>query len=244
MTMEFVDVARGSRLIPTLSPHAEVAVLARALYRDGWDEGNTGHMTYRQPDDTFLVLCSDYGWDEARPEQILQIDLEGNVLAGEYHKLHAECMWTVHQHPRFATIWAALGRIPRVYHQKGASIDEQIAMYEDFEGIVSEPQAARAAAAAVDENKPIVLLRNHGAFVVGDDIRQVYSRAHALELRCRLAWYVEAVGPGRAMPDDARRAVAEITERRFEGRAPGLWEWAVRRELRLDPTLLVGDTSL
>ncbi len=249
MQVAFVNAERGATLIPELPPAAQVAILARSLHREGWNEGNSGHMTFRQPDGSFLVLSGDYGWDEARPEDILRIDIDGNVVDGdgsvtpaiilhlEYHRLHHGCMWTVHQHPRFATVWAALGRIPPAYHQQGAGLGEGIGLYDDYEGNVSESRAAQAAAAAIGDHTA-VLLRNHGAFVVGDDVRQVFSRAYALELRCRLAWHVEAVGPGRPMPEMAQRSIVDAVERVFAGRAPGLWEWAVRRELRADPTLL------
>jgi ribulose-5-phosphate 4-epimerase/fuculose-1-phosphate aldolase len=236
-------------LIPELSPRAEVALLARALFREGYDDGIFGHMTYRQPDDTFLILPAEFGWNEARPDDILRIDIDANVLEGsgtvtppiilhlEYHKLHTKCIWTVHQHPRYATVWSALGRIPPVYSQKGASLGDSIGLYDDYEGSVEGRDAARSAAAAVGD-KTAVLLRNHGVFVVGDDVRQVFGRAVNLEGRCRIAWQVEAVGGGREMPEYGQQALRELSKRAFNGRSPGMWEWAVRRELRADPTLM------
>jgi ribulose-5-phosphate 4-epimerase/fuculose-1-phosphate aldolase len=249
MSLAFLDAARGATLIPELSPRAELALLARALYRVGYDDFNIGHMTYKQPDDTFLILPAEFGWDEARPEDLLRVDMDANILEGagtvtppivlhmEYHKLHPDCIWTVHQHPRYATVWAAVGRIPKAYAQKGTELGDQIGLYDDYEGSVEGIDAARAAAVAVGDKKA-VLLRNHGVFVVGDDVRQVFSRAVSLEVRCRVAWHVEAIGGGREMPEYGQRALVELGQKKLGNRAPGLWEWAVRRELRADPTLL------
>ena len=41
-----------NRLMPDLSPRAELAVLARALYREGYEEHIAGHISYKQPDGT------------------------------------------------------------------------------------------------------------------------------------------------------------------------------------------------
>jgi L-fuculose-phosphate aldolase len=251
LSVAFVDEHRGAKSIPGLTPRAEIALLARALYRAGYSDGNAGHMTYRQPDNTFLVLSSDFGWDEARPEDTLRIDGEGNVVEGsgsvtpairlhlEYHRLHPACVWTVHQHPQYATVWSALGRIPPVYSQKGATFGDEIGLYDDYEGSVDGEVSARAAAEAIGDHTA-TLLRNHGVFVVGDDVRQVIGRAVALEGRARMAWHVEAIGNGREMPESGQQALVTLSRKHFQGRIPGLWEWSVRRELRADPTLLSG----
>ncbi|GJM36953.1 MAG: hypothetical protein DHS20C19_03200 [Acidimicrobiales bacterium] len=239
---------RADRALPPLSPRVEVALLARALFRQGYNDFNTGHMTYRQRDDTFLVLDSGVGWNEQRPSDVVSVDADGNRLEGagevtpaiilhlEYHKLHEDCIWTVHQHPEYATIWAAAGRIPSVYSQRGASLLEDIGLYEEYEGGVDEWPAANAAARAIGEKKA-VLLRNHGVFVAGSDVAQVFSRCVALENRCRVAWRVEALGGGMEMPEPAQRSLLAVNRDRFGFRSPGLWEWAVRQELREDPTL-------
>lgn len=41
--------------LPPLSPQAEVALLARTLFREGYDDHLAGHITSRQPDGTLLV---------------------------------------------------------------------------------------------------------------------------------------------------------------------------------------------
>lgn len=249
MPQNSTDDHHADRALPRLAPSAEVALLARALFRQGYNDFNTGHMTYRQPDDTLLVLDSGFGWDEQRPADVMRVDADGNTLEGdgevtpaialhlEYHKLHEDCVWTIHQHPEYATIWAATGRIPAVYSQRGAILLEDIGMYEEYEGGVDEWPAANAAARAIGDKKA-VLLRNHGVFVVGDDAAQVFTRCAALESRCRVAWRVEALGGGVEMPEPAQRALHAVNRDRFDFHSPGLWEWAVRRELRADPTLL------
>ena len=63
-------------LLPPLSPRQELAILARALYREGYEEHIAGHISYKQPDGTLLVNPYHLRWDEVRAEHICRIDLE------------------------------------------------------------------------------------------------------------------------------------------------------------------------
>ncbi len=54
--MTTVDTRLSPHRLPELSAHAELALLARILWREGYDDHQVGHMTYRQPDGTYLAL--------------------------------------------------------------------------------------------------------------------------------------------------------------------------------------------
>jgi L-fuculose-phosphate aldolase len=240
--MTTLSVPAVAKLSPQLSPHAELAILARALDRMGFDDYMVGHMTYRQPDDTLLTLPLELGWDEVTASDVIRIDESGHILEGrwtvtpaivlhlEFHRVHPGCKVTIHQHPRYGTIWSTTGRIPPAYDQRSCALsDKQIAVYDDYEGPVDNLDATRAAVAAIGDAN-CALLRNHGVFLVGDSIEQSYSNAVALEWRCRQAWLAERIEGARTVPEQGRRMVEEYTEA-IGGIAPGLWEWAVRREL-------------
>src|SRR3546814_20490546 len=68
--------------MPRLSPAAEVALLARVLHRDGYDDHLAGHITYQQPDGTFITNPLELAWDELRPEAIATPDADGRQIAG------------------------------------------------------------------------------------------------------------------------------------------------------------------
>ena len=234
-----------------LSPRAEIAILARALYREGWDDHDVGHITYRQEDDTLLTLPVERGWDEVRAADILRMDADGNLLEGvggitppillhlEFHRAQPGTNVTVHQHPRYATIWTAAGRVPPPYDQRAAWVaNDEIAFYDEYEGGVDRPEAVRAAVAAIGD-KPCALLRNHGAFVVGDSMAQAFTRSVSLEWRCKQAWHVEAIGGKDVLPSDGQQAIAAYMRSvKALTLMARLWEWAVRREVRLDPDVL------
>ena len=54
------------QILPPLTPRAELACLARALYREGYEEHIAGHISYKQPDGTLLVNPFHLRWDEVR----------------------------------------------------------------------------------------------------------------------------------------------------------------------------------
>jgi hypothetical protein len=128
--MEFIPTQE--KLIPDLSPREEVVLLARTLWREGYDDHVAGHITYRQADGTFLCNPWFLLWSEIRAEHIIRIDGDGNVLEGDWpaplgiqlhlqlHKLREDVTVAMHNHPRYGTIWADAGRVPPVYDQTSA----------------------------------------------------------------------------------------------------------------------------
>jgi L-fuculose-phosphate aldolase len=245
-----MDTFVQRQALPELSPAAELALLARVLWREGYDDHQVGHMTYRQPDGTYLSLPLELGWNEVCASDVLRIDGDGRLLEGhwsvpppillhlEYHRVNPGRKVTLHHHPRFATIWSTAGQLPPVYDQLSALVpDDQYVLYDDYDGTAEELGPVQAAVAAIG-GASSALLRNHGVFVVGSSVPHAYLNAVALEWRCRQAWFVHAIGSGRQMPEEGRRAI-ERGMARSGGLSPGKWEWAVRRELGLIESVLV-----
>jgi L-fuculose-phosphate aldolase len=232
--------------LPELSPAAELALLARMLHREGYDDHLAGHITYKQPDGSLLVNPFGLPWDEVRASDVMRIDVDGNVLGGpwtvtpaitlhlELHRARHDVTVAVHNHPRWATIYADLGRAPAVYDQTSALVAGDVAVYADYQGPVDQTANARAAVEAMG-GATMALLQNHGVLVVGRDIAQAYLRAATIEWRSRQAWHVEAVGGGRPLPPDVQENLGRIFD---QVNFPGLFEAMARRELRHDPSTL------
>lgn len=232
--------------LPELSPQAELAMLARMLFREGFDDHLAGHITARQPDGTLLVNPWELTWDELRPSDILRIDMDGKVLEGswtvtpaiplhlELHRARHDITYAVHNHPYWGTIWADAHRVPPIYDQTSALVDGEVALFNEYEGNVAGSENAKAAVAALGDSK-WALLANHGVLVVGENIRQVHLRAITLEWRCRQAWHVEALGEGTSLKPDVANGLGSLVD---QFGFPHLFEAMVRRELRADPTFL------
>lgn len=245
----FRDITRGRQLgpaLPDLSPAQELALLARMLFREGYDDHLSGHITSKLPDGTFLVNPFGLTWDELRAGDVMHMDVDGTYLDGrwtitpaitlhvELHRARHDVGVAVHNHPRWGTLWADLHRVPEVYDQTGAMYSGEVALFDDYEGSVDQVDNARAAVESLG-GADVALLANHGVLVLAPDVAMAYLRASSLEWRCRQAWHLEAVGGGQPMrPDVVRSFGAYFTDTAF----PGLFEAMARRELRADPSVL------
>ena len=232
--------------LPDLTSRQELALLARILHREGFDDHLAGHITFKQPDESLLVNPFGLPWDELRAADVMRIDRECHVLDGpwtvtpaitlhlELHKARHDAGVVIHNHPRWSTIWADIGRAPEIFDQTGAMYHGEVAVFADFRGPVDDTENAQAAVKAMGE-ADIALLANHGVLVIGPDVRFAYQRATVFEWRCRQAWHVAAAGGGHPMRADVAARFGEIFN---QVAFPGLFEAMARRELRADPSIL------
>lgn len=233
--------------IPDLSPEQEIAVLARILFREGYDDMLAGHISYKQPDGTFLVTPYGLTWDEVAASDIMRVDFEAEtVLDGKWtvtpaialharaHAARDDVVWAVHNHPKWATVWAAVHRLPGAFEQTSALIGPDVVLYDEYLGGAATQLDSEAAIAALGD-AAAAILANHGVFVVARGLPQVYMRCVSLETRARVAWAALAVGEPVPLSDQVV-SFAGLTMDRAGW--PGAFEAMVRRELRRDPSFL------
>lgn len=240
--------ASPGRLLPDLSIEQQMVLLARTLWREGYNDHLAGHITVNMHDGTLLCNPWPLLWNEFRASDVIRIDLDGRRVAGEWdvppgiplhlelHKARPGVEVALHNHPLFGTVWADMGEVPAALDQSsvlGGGGDP--VLVAEYDGSVDDPGSAAKAVAAMGAAE-LVLLAGHGVFVLGTSIRAVHQRAVALEQRCQRAWHVRAAGGSGASPLPAwyRERMAASDGDRFIG----FWEAMVRQELRFDPTLL------
>ena len=174
-------------------------LLARTLWREGYDDHLAGHITCnRQADGT--LLCNPWlaAVGELRPEHVIRIDLDGNVrrrrLAGRRSasRCTSRCTrpgttstWPCTTIRGSAPCWAdmrprAAAATTRAPRWAAASV----VLVDEYDGAVNDPDAARGAVATMGD-ADIALLANHGVFVLGRPHRAAHQRAVALEQRCQ-----------------------------------------------------------
>ena len=234
-----------NELLPDLTPQQQLTILARALWREGYDDHLAGHITIRRPDGNLWCNPWYLTWEEFRPTDVIVIDLAGNVVEGDWpaplgiplhlalHAARDDVEVALHSHPRYGTVWADAGRIPPVLDQSSALGGGRLAFVDEYEGAVNDLGTAASAVRAMGD-ADLALLAGHGVFVLGSSVRAVHQRAVALEQRCRNAWHAEVLGGGKGLPPTIAERMVQSDGTGFIG----FWEAAARRELREDPTLL------
>ncbi len=242
--------APAERLAPTsrldLDLPTQIALLARMLCREGYDDHIMGHISYALEDGSFLCTPWGYTWEEMAAHHVLRIGADGTVLEGDedpptalplhvaLHRARTEARVIVHNHPTYGTLWADRRQVPGVFDQTGALFSGRVVVYDEYPGSASDTSAVERIVDGVGD-ADLVLLANHGVLVIAHNVEQAYLRAMALEWRCRQAWWLGETGV--PMDPDQAKAIGDILEDR---NFPGLFDAMVRRELRADPALTVG----
>ena len=242
---------QAKRRVPesSLTPHQEVAVMARTLCRNGFDSALAGHITRGLPNGAVLTNPNAVPWDQLRASDVCEIDEDVNIIAGTQPpnpgvRLHfpwrsrrPELLWTIHNHPHWATIWASAGRTPPLYNQMGAGLGE-IALVQEYEVNDSAARLQEFAERVAESigTADVALLGNHGVLIGGRNANEAVTRALGLEFRCRSAWHVAMLGGGAELTP-AGREIFRSTYHRNQGLA-GYWQALLQQTIDLDPDVL------
>ena len=136
----------------------------------------------------FFMKPHSVGLDEITMENILAMDLEGNVVAGtsrrhsevyihsEIYKVRPDVHCVIHTHPLYFVALSATGRPMRCYSQPSALFYEELGVYTDTINLIPQSDAMGAGVAKALGPHRAVLLKNHGVVVVGASIAEGSSR--------------------------------------------------------------------
>ena len=138
--------------------HAEIKEkmiwAGKVLVNEGQDDFTRGHISVRLPDDPslFFMKCHSLGLDEITAENILTIDLEGNVVAGttrrhsevyihsEIFKVRPDVHCILHTHPLYSIVWSGGGRPLKAISQPAALFYNAVGIYKDTINLIRSLQ--------------------------------------------------------------------------------------------------------
>jgi len=202
---------RGSRAKYVQSAHEaikqQLIVAGKVLVAEGQDDFTRGHISFRLPDDPsrFFMKAHSIGLDEIAMQNILTIDLEGNVVAGaarrhsevyihsEIFKARPDVNCVIHTHPTYSIALSATGRPLKCYSQPGALFYEALGTYTDTINLIRSPAMGAGVARALGRGRG-VLLKNHGVVVTGASIDEAVIGTIMLENGAMIQLLAEAAG--------------------------------------------------
>jgi ribulose-5-phosphate 4-epimerase/fuculose-1-phosphate aldolase len=233
----------------------DLAACYRLIDLYGMSDMMANHVSVHVPGEPGAFLINAYGmmYEEITASSLVKVDLEGTILAkpdfGELdyginragyvihsaiHDAHPELACVIHTHSWASMAVSALecGLLPMT----------QTAMrflkvgYHDYQGVVLDDTEKKSLVADLGRGEALIL-RNHGALVVGRSVGEAFNWMHRLELSCRTQLAAMATGSPLIKPS---KAVLEETWNNFQRgtrRPYGVMEWpALLRKLdRLDP---------
>jgi L-fuculose-phosphate aldolase len=196
----------------------EMVEVCRALYQRQLLAAMDGNLSVRSGEH-LLTTPSGVNKGFIREEDIIRVDLSGQVLAGtgkpttelllhlEVYQVRPEAGAVIHAHPPIATAFTiagvslAEGIMPEVVLTLGA--------------IPTAPYATTGTpemAAAVRDLLPYydaILLEQHGALTVGENLWEAYNRMEKVEHAAWTVWLARQLGGARTLPPEE---VAKLTQ--------------------------------
>jgi ribulose-5-phosphate 4-epimerase/fuculose-1-phosphate aldolase len=219
---------------------AEVVLGGRVLEHAGLSDMVWGHVSARDPDGRGVWMkASGQGFDEVTEATVLLVDPAGEVLAGEgarhsEYPIHTEILRArpdagsvVHVHPFHAMAFAASDVELRAFSHIGGVFSGGVRRYHDAAGLVATAEEGAALAAALGEDRALLLV-GHGIVTVGASVGVAVTTAIMLERACRLQLLAECYG-GVARPFDAAQARRAYAHTLSDDYLRSAWEYMVRR---------------
>jgi len=247
---------QGNVSEPEWRARVDLAACYRLVDLYGMADMMANHISARVPGERGAFLINPYGmmYEEITASSLIKVDHSGEILwkpdfggldygvnrAGyvihsAVHAARTEIDCVIHTHSWASMAVSALecGVLPMT----------QTAMrfmkigYHDYTGVVLDTAEQASLIEDLGESEALIL-RNHGALVVGRTVGEAFNWAHRLELACRTQLAAMACNsPLRAVP----QPVVEATWNNYQRgtrRPYGVMEWpALLRKLdRLDPS--------
>jgi ribulose-5-phosphate 4-epimerase/fuculose-1-phosphate aldolase len=216
----------------------KLALACRILYMEGLEDFNLGHASSRVPDEeNICIKPRGLGLEEIKPEDLIVVDMEGNLLEGDHsphgetpihteiYKIRQDVVSIVHVHPVFSTAFSAVRSEMKPLNQDGVLFPHGIPTLESPELITTKPQGQALAQRLGKGNA--VFLRNHGIVTLGTRIEETCLTALFLERALRVRSIASGFGEVEAISEET--ALKMYAECQNPKRYDMIWNYLVRK---------------
>lgn len=182
----------------------EIIEAGRRMYAKDLVASNDGNISARLSDTEVLITATGICKGDLLPEHILTVDMEGNLISGDYkptseikmhlavYKARPDVMAIAHAHPQTATAFAVarLG-LDRISLPEAVFALGKVAL-ADY-GTPSTHEIPDAVVKVVDQGEA-VLLANHGAITFGKTVQEAYFNMETLEHFAKISLNARMLG--------------------------------------------------
>jgi ribulose-5-phosphate 4-epimerase/fuculose-1-phosphate aldolase len=202
-----------------------LAASFRLFGKFGFDEGIAGHITVRDPEhaDRFWLNPFGMNFKHIRVSDLICVDHTGTVVEGDalvnaaafaiHSQVHAarpDVVAAAHSHSLYGKSWSSLGRLLDPITQDACAFFEDHGLFDDYTGVVLDLEEGKRIAAALGDNKAVIL-RNHGLLTVGHSVDAAVWSFITMERSCQAQLLAEAAGrPVSIDADMARKTYGQV----------------------------------
>ena len=188
-----------------LEEKKELVEYGKKMSAEGLSSGTSGNLSiYLKEEGVVLITPSGIGYFDTKPEDIVAMDLEGNIIEGtrkpssEWHlhtlfyKNKPEARAVVHTHSKFCTTLSTLRMPIKAVHYVIADAGTNEVPCAPYRRYGTEELAKVAVESAEESNA--VLLANHGIVVCGKNLKSAYGLAKGMEYVAEIQVTAMSVG--------------------------------------------------
>ncbi|MFD1706890.1 class II aldolase/adducin family protein [Siminovitchia sediminis] len=198
-----------------------LAAAFRLFSKFGFDHGEAGHITARDPEypDHFWVNPYRVHFSQIKVSDLVLANDKGEVVEGDYdvnaaalvihsavHKARPDAIAAAHAHTTYGQIWSTTGKLLQPLTQDSCAFYKDHSIFDDYTGVVLEKSEGERIADALGNYKATIL-RNHGLLTVGHSVEEAAWWFILMERACREHVYAHAIGN----PIEIDEKYAEIT---------------------------------
>ena len=197
-----------------------VVEYGKKMSSSGLSKGTSGNISiYNRKEQLMAISPSGIGYFETMPEDVVIMDLHGNIVEGDkkpssewglhtvFYLNKPDVEAVVHTHSTFCTTFACLNQPIRALHYViggAGTATVPCAPYRTF----GTPELAEAAIEACGKGKA-VLLANHGLLTCGPNIGKAFGLAVNMEFCAEMQFRAMCVGDPVILSDSEMQNVME-----------------------------------
>lgn len=187
----------------------------------GLSKGTSGNLSIYIPEEGMMVISpSGVGYFETTPEDVVVMDLEGNVIEGNckpssefglhsaFYKNRKGVQAVVHTHSTYCTTFACLRMPIQAVHYVIANAGTAEVACSDYATFGTQELADNVITSCGNSNA--VLLANHGLVTCGATMTKAFGLASNMEFIAEMQWRAMSVGNPVVLPAEE---IAEVMER-------------------------------
>lgn len=195
----------------------------RKLYQRGMLAGSDGNISVRLSDNSVIITPSGLSLGDLDPEELVTIDLEGNLVSGELkpsselamhlavYKARPEINACVHSHAPHATAFAIAGIEPPENILPELLLIVGRIPVTDYAPCGTEALPESLAPYLADHSA--ILMGNHGLLTFGRNLTEAYNRHETVEHFARIYLLAQQLGTINRLP---KTEIQRLTDLRLE----------------------------
>ena len=180
-----------------------------------WTSGNVS----ARDNQTNLVVIKPSGvsYKDLSPHNLVLVDLEGNILEGDLkpsvdmathlyvYKHMPEVNSVIHTHSTYASAFAVIGKeIPICLTAMADFFGDRIPLGELV--LIGEEDIGREIVSKIGNSKAIIM-KNHGPFTIGKDVREALQAAIFLEENAKILIMANILGEPQPIPEEMAKVL-------------------------------------